>query len=343
MGAEVLGDVSGVDRRRREVAPGRRLLASLLWQDFGQVDFGLRRFRLRPGPARDVLERSAVAFLTGFNAAASWPVGDRLASEIDRLDPPLRGFAFEGAGMACGLLDILGWGGRRQHVRALLAGPGLRYPHLIHVGVGWSFAWLRRRPNGKPWATPDPLLRWLAWDGFGFHQGFFHSDRVVGRRRVERGLTAQQRAIRDQGLGRSLWFHECADPEGVALRIGEFPASRRADLWAGIGLAASYAGGVLPTELADLAALSGKYRADLAQGCAFACSARLTSGILPGHTRAAAATLADATPETAAGWADRALAALGPHRESALDYAGWRAGIRELWADHTAGQTGQLA
>src|SRR2546429_76531 len=90
------------------------------------------------------------------------------------------------------------------------------------------------RPGLRRSVTPDPLLRWLAWDGFGFHQGFFHADRVVGGRVLERGLTADQRAIRDQGLGRSLWFHECADPEGIVLRVNEFARDRRADLWAGV-------------------------------------------------------------------------------------------------------------
>lgn len=138
-------------------------LINLLWKNPGQADFGPRRFRL--GPARERLETSGRAFLTGFNAM--------LAREVDRIDDlpeELRGFAYEGAGMACANLDILTiTGGRR--LRDLLNGQGMRYPHLIHMGTGWAYARLHMRPM---WGirSVHPLLRWLAFDGFGFHQGF---------------------------------------------------------------------------------------------------------------------------------------------------------------------------
>ncbi len=298
------------------------------------MDFGLRRFRLRNGPAREVLEHSGQAFLEGFNAALARPVGDRLADAIDDVGLEFRGFAYEGAGMACGLLDLLGWTGGRN-VRALLAGPATHYPHLVHVGVGWAYARLRLRPDwGKP-LLRDPMLRWLAWDGFGFHQGFFHSDRVVGGQGVELGLTADQRSIRDQGLGRSLWFHECADPEGIALRIGEFQTRRRCDLWSGVGLAATYAGGAQLSELESLRTLSGEYQADLAQGCSFACEARRTSGVVPDHTELAAGVLAGASADLAGSWARQALTPPGLTAGTVQHYQQWRAGIRQQWSSHT--------
>lgn len=333
----MLGNVSSLDPRCRSTGLPRRLLAKALWQDFGQVDFGVRRFRLRGGPARGVLEHSAESFLTGFNAAVLWPADDRLTNAIDQLDVSFHGFAYEGAGMACGLLDLVGWAGGR-HVRGLLAGPALNYPHLVHVGVGWAFARMRLRPTQRVSVALDPMLRWLAWDGYGFHQGFFRTNRVVGAKSVERGLTTDQRAIRDQGLGRSLWFHECADPEGIALRIGEFTAERQGDLWSGIGLAASYAGGAQPSELWSLVDLAGDHRADLAQGCSFGCAARQVSGTVPSHTQSAAAILAGAAPEVAARWAAQSLAALGSTAHTSEHYQRWRAGIRGLWSDHEAGQ-----
>lgn len=308
-----------------------------LGQELDQVDFGRRRFRLRTGPARDTLERAGRAFLEGFNAAVAYPADDRLASEIERIDLPLRGFAYEGAGMACAVLDILTLSGGRS-TRALLRGPASDYPHLVHVGVGWAFARLRLRPGWGRAVVKDPLLRWLSWDGFGFHQGFFHTDRVIGGKAVERGLTEDQRAIRDQGLGRSLWFQECADPEAVALRIDDFPRNRRPDLWSGVGLAATYAGGVRADELESLALLAGEYRADLGQGCSFACEARRVSGVVPDHTRLAAPILAGVSADVAGSWANRAQNALGPANGTSAQYQQWRAGIRNLWADNMEGQ-----
>ncbi|MET9428709.1 DUF1702 family protein [Streptomyces sp. NPDC003036] len=309
--------------------PLRRVVIPLLRQDTAQVDFGVRRFRLRPGPARDILQAAGQAFLTGFHAALDARTLAGLAADVERLPPERRGFAYEGAGMACSVLDLL-IGARGRRFAALVSGPAARYPHLVHVGAGWAYARLGLRPrNGLPAAhSPE---QWLAWDGYGFHQGFFHPDRVIGRQQVERGLTADERAIRDQGLGRALWFHECADPEGIALRIAEFPPHRRGDLWSGAGLAATYAGGATPAELHRLGAAAGAHRADLAQGSAFACAAHHVSGLVPEHTRAAARVLTGTTVEEAAAWTDRSRAALGPAATGTGHYQLWRAGIRDLY------------
>ncbi|WP_143653664.1 DUF1702 family protein [Streptosporangium subroseum] len=300
-------------------------LVNLLWKNPGQADFGPRRFRL--GPARERLETSGRAFLTGFNAM--------LAREVDRIDDlpeELRGFAYEGAGMACANLDILTiTGGRR--LRDLLNGQGMRYPHLIHMGTGWAYARLHMRPM---WGirSVHPLLRWLAFDGFGFHQGFFLTDRTVGRQRTAGLMDRTQRAIFDQGLGRMLWFHECAGVDDVVLRIAEFPAGRRADLWSGVGLAATYVGGASAADLEwmALAATEDGFRAHLAQGSAFGCASRLISGIVPEHTVAAAPALCGVEVDEAGGWTDTALIALGHNAHSGDHYQAWRAGIRKAWA-----------
>ncbi|MDN3295967.1 DUF1702 family protein [Streptomyces ficellus] len=308
----------------------RRVVIPLLRQDTAQVDFGVRRFRLRPGPARGILQAAAQAFLCGFHAALRARALPELAAEVERLPAERRGFAYEGAGMACGLLDLL-TASRGRRFAALLAGPAARYPHLAQVGAGWAYARLGLRPrDGIPGASPPEC--WLAWDGYGFHQGFFHPDRVIGRQYVERGLNPDERAIRDQGLGRALWFHECADPDGIALRIAEFPAGRRADLWSGAGLAATYAGGATPHELRHLAALAGEHRPDLAQGAAFACKAHHIAGAVPAHTAEAAPVLTGTGVEQAADWTDRSLAALGPAATGTGHYQRWRAGIRAQYA-----------
>ena len=296
------------------------------------MDFGARRFRLRGGRSRQMLESSATAFLDGLNAVADTAGVDAAGDRIDELDPVLRGFGYEGAAMGCALLDLL-TASRGRRVTELLRGPASDYPHLVHVGVGWAYARLRLRPWWGATVT-DPLLRWLAWDGFGFHQGFFHANSTIGRQRLERGLSSERRAVRDQGLGRALWFHECADPDGAALRIGEFPVARRADLWSGVGLAATYAGGAEVGELARLAHLSDGHREHLAQGCAFGCAARLRAGIVPGHVHSAAKLLAGASVSEAASWTDGSLDDLPTGPAGAGRYELWRAGIRRRWSEH---------
>lgn len=291
------------------------------------ADFAVRGFAMHRPESRRLLERHARSFLHGFNTSVTAPsAGD--AREVlsgDDANAEDRGFAFEGAAMACALFDTLSVsGGRRLH--ELLDGAGTGYPHLIHVGAGWALARVRL-PGAFARLRLDPLLRWLALDGWGFSRGFF------GGRRMLRRVTTRSRAlspagqIRCQGLGRSLWFIESADPERIITTIGAAHSGRRAHLWSGIGLAAAYAGGATDAELGTLLHACGPYRAHLAQGAAFAAEARRRSGLIPVHTRSAVRTLAGVPAEEAADWTHRAAARLRGDG-SIGDYLAWRTGIR---------------
>jgi hypothetical protein len=123
-------------------------------------------------------------------------------------------------------------------------------------------------------------LRWLAFDGYGFHQGFFDWPRSIDACLVNRRLRGYALRAFDQGLGRSLWFVRGADVEAIAEAIGRFEVKRREDLWSGVGLAATYAGGLSTLELDHLVGISGKYRQQLAQGAVFAAEARFRAGIV---------------------------------------------------------------
>ncbi|GHE44242.1 hypothetical protein GCM10017673_52950 [Streptosporangium violaceochromogenes] len=314
-----------------ELRPARpRGPSRLLWQNPARVGFGPRRFRL--GPARSRLESAGQACVAGYNAVIAGRT-----ERIDDLHEEVRGFAYEGAGMACATLDVLtATGGRR--LRSLLSGQGMLYPHLIHLGTGRAYARLRMRPM---WGirSVHPLLRWLAFDGFGFHQAFFSADRTIGRQRTAGLLDRTRRAIFDQGVGRTLWLHECAGVDDVVRRVAEFPAGRRADLWSGVGLAAVYAGGASVPDLERLGAAAAEdgFRAHLVQGGAFACAFRLISGTVPAHTAAAAPAVCGAEVDEAGHWTDAALIALGHNAHSGDHYQAWRAGIRKTWARRNRG------
>ncbi len=300
----------------------------LLRQDPQSISLSSRGFTAGSEQTRQVLGEVTVSFLSGFNAALDSASIGALHDRLGGLPAGQRGFAYEGAGMGCAILDIV-TSSRGRRVAALLEGPGDGYVHLIHVGTGWAFAKLRLRPwRGLP--LIDPMLRWLAWDGWGFQRGFFHSHATVEGRRTEPRLGAA-RGIRDQGLGRSLWFHDCADVTVIAGRISRFDLARQADLWSGVGLAAGYAGGVGESGLTRLGELAGRLRAHVVQGVAFAAAARLRSGSLPAHTRLAADILAGVPAEVAADWTGAALAGLTG--EGASSYESWRARIRQRWHD----------
>jgi hypothetical protein len=310
-----------------------------LCRDERQVDFGIRRFRLATGPQREILETASRAFVTGFNAViVSGPAN--LAASLDELGEQQRGHALEGAGMAATVMDVLTLR-RGRRLRALLAGPGRGYPHLVFAGAGRAYASLRMRPSHLVRAMPTgrathPALRWLAWDGYGFHRGFFAADETIGAQRMPRRLTGEQQSLFDQGLGRALWFHECADPDGVALRIAEFEPVRRGSLWSGVGLAATYTGGADVADLGRLAALSGEHNAGLAHGSALACAARTHAGLIPAHTATAAHALTGALAEEASGWVASGLGRIGQSAAGPGGYQAWRQEICGLWATFRA-------
>jgi len=224
---------------------------------------------------RATLERIVEAFVLGYDQALAHDRLDRLAGRLADVEARWRGFAFEGAGMALWLLDSLslGRGGRWRRFQSEVAP---EHAYLLHVGAGWALARLRQdweeRTEGM-----DPLLRWLVLDGAGFHAGFFRPDRWHRDHERPR-LRAGAHAVFDQGLGRSLWFVHGAMAVRIVSAIEGFPRERREDLWSGVGLACTYAGGVGPGEAQHLFAASGSAAPHFAQGVAFAVAARARGG-----------------------------------------------------------------
>jgi hypothetical protein len=208
--------------------------------------------------------------------------------------------------MGLAMLDGLPFG-RSDNVRRFLQLPRAdTYRYLVYVGIGWAMARLPRFRWPKP-RTLDPVLVPLVLDGYGFHQAYFHTARYVDGQYQnpnfpwpggQHGSYANN-AI-DQGIGRAMWFIGGTDPERVTDLIDAFPASRRGDLYSGVGLAATYAGGVEEQELRALWRRVGDYRGNLAQGCAFAADARARAGIVPPHTALATQVLCRTTPADAA-------------------------------------------
>src|SRR5947199_74099 len=68
----------------------------------------------------------------------------------------------------------------------------------------------------------------------------------------------------DQGIGRALWFIHGAQALDVAAAVASFAEHRRPDLWSGVGLAATFAGGCDTAGLATLRRAAGGYHGELA-------------------------------------------------------------------------------
>jgi hypothetical protein len=314
-----------------------------LWGKYRRRLLGLSReetsyarcgFRGATEQLRTRLEQVGAVFLLGYHAALEQGDTETLALELNTVDLEWRGFAFEGAAMGLALLDFLTpW--RRTRIKNFLSGAGVAHAYMVHVGIGWVWA---RRPFGFRRAQKklDPLLNWLAFDGWGFHEGFFHWPKYIAGQPAPKKLSGYERRAFDQGLGRSFWFVNGGNIELIAQTISNFSADRQSDLWSGIGLAATYAGIVSETSLGELREKAGRFQPQLAQGAAFAAKARQRADNLTDYTNLAAKILCGLTAADAARLTDEALENL-PVNADEPAYEIWRRRIHNQFA-----QTRQL-
>jgi hypothetical protein len=284
----------------------RALRRRLLTPDVAETSLDRRGFHKKSPAAQERLETVGRTFLEGYAYAVEARTPADAEGPLDEVPDWSRGFAYEGAGMGLAMLDGLPFGRSDNVLRFLERPRGEAYRYLVYVGIGWAMARLPRFRWPKP-STLDPVLVPLVLDGYGFHQAYFRTARYIGQQYQnpnfpwpggEHGGYAN-RAI-DQGIGRAMWFIEGTDPERVANLIDTFPAERRGDLYSGVGLAATYAGGVDEQELRVVKDRAGDHRGNLAQGSAFAADARVRAGIVPPHSVLATQVLCGTTPQDAA-------------------------------------------
>ena len=307
-----------------------RLRCRIFLPDQSEVTFERRGWTAVEPTRQANLEKVGRKFLEGFEyGMADRQLAD-IESSLETVEPAFRGFAYEGCAMALAVRDGIRPSGRHW-VRDLLASRGANHVYMAYIGVGWAMARLPKL-RWRAIEPHDPLLRWLALDGYGFHQAYFRTQQYVWGQRQDRipGWEPHWYASRvaDQGMGRALWFVNGSDVQRVASTIEAFPQSRRGDLWSGASLASVYAGGADAGELSDMVRLAGPHRSYAAQGAAFAAKARLLAGLVTPGTELGVKVHCDMSVEEAAAVTDEAIDGLPSDEGDTPRFEIWRERIR---------------
>lgn len=282
----------------------RRARRRILTPSMSEAKLSTRGFHLKSPEARTILETIGESFLTGYGHAAEARLPADAVPSLEQIPIRYRGFAYEGASMGFAVRDGLPVGGS-SNVAEWLTGGGGTHIYMAYIGVGWAMARVPRFRWNSLHAA-DRLLRWLVLDGYGFHQAYFHTEKYVRGHFQDPKFPwpadgPHEYALRaiDQGVGRAIWFVCGTDAALVSQTIESFPAHRHADLYAGAGLAATYAGGADEDELRAFIDRAGPHRAQVAQGAAFAATTRVQTGLLVSHTVRATDVLCGVTPDAA--------------------------------------------
>jgi enediyne biosynthesis protein E3 len=291
-----------------------------------ETKFETRGFTASSDQQREYLESIGDTFVFGYHAALQIPEVNALASYMEEHVPnDMIGFAYEGAAMAIALTDFMKFK-RKGNFQAFIAGPGYNHSYMAHVGLGWAIA---RVPFLYKWAlkNADPLLKWLAVEGYGFHQCYFHTHKTLFLKKFPKQLKGYASRAFYQGVGRCLWFVHGSNPTPMKTTIEGFHKDYHSDLWSGLGLACAYAGGIDRVEVEHLIETAGPYNMDFAQGVAFAAKARVRANNLTAHTEMVAQCACHCSAEQAAEYTDLALKNLD-ESTSTPAYEIWRKRIK---------------
>lgn len=234
------------------------------------------------------LEAVQDTFQKGFDFASAEPAGHSLKQKLDTLNEQYLSIAYEGASMAIAL-QCLGRGGNLQPWFSFFNASALPHAIQYHIGLGWALA--QQQIELSPFLPKlSTVERFRALDGYGYYEAIFRTRRSVHGLQHPEGMDWADLSAYYQGLGRGIWYLNAGEIEIARAMIDKFPAQLRADLWRGIGIACSYAGGCDEAELEKISALSGVYSPNLAAGAVMVAICRDSAGFMFDDTNLACQT-----------------------------------------------------
>jgi hypothetical protein len=291
--------------------------------------FDVRGFN-HASPARARLEQVAMTVISYYNVAVEEGCGDNLVAHLGFVSDELCGFAHEGAGMGLYAIDAVAPFSRGNFDR-YIAGQGRSHLYVSFVGAGLAIAAIRLSYE-RAIRKYRHFSRVLIMDGYGFFHAYFRTNPTVRGLRLPSKVAANEtwRQHYDAGVGRALWFVEGGDPERLANTIAAFPPGRRPQLWAGVGLACTYAGGVSRQSIRRLLELGAGYEVMVGLGSLLACHARHRAGNPAAHNDLAAQTLTGLSAEQLHRIAEDELTRIDEYAETTDGQDTWSAWLGRI-------------
>jgi enediyne biosynthesis protein E3 len=244
---------------------------------------------------------------------------------LANLDPDLRFFGLEGAGTGVFARETRDPGAKGWMER-FLEQTSPDHAIAFYTGCGMRLA-MQGGDHTQVIQRFSSLDRWFVLNGLGFMRVLLDFGRYRQEREPLAGLNRSEQRIADRGVGRACWFRGYGDVAAVAEKAHAFSVDRRPDVWQGVGVASTFAGGVEPEALVRLLALAAPYQAELAVGAVMSAGTRFNLGAVTHHTQRAAEILAGTSPEQCAARLGEARRSVGQATSLEAFEAAWHAGL----------------
>ncbi len=242
-----------------------------------EANFSVRKFE-EGYEAQSRLEMVAKTVVNGYNTTVEHGLNDDLRAISQSISKELSGFFHEGIGMGLYALDLVSLKKKNLLVSYIIE-KDKKHEYMSYIGAGLTCG-VFNASYEKLMNKIDPMSGSLVLDGVGFYYAMFKTKKTIAKYYVPRKIKSNPFYLErfDNGLGRALWFYNSGEPENIQKTINTFPEKRRANIWSGIGLAATYAGGVSNEKIHELKRVSGVHQIMLAQGALLAAHTRHTAG-----------------------------------------------------------------
>ncbi|PWK23874.1 uncharacterized protein DUF1702 [Arcicella aurantiaca] len=254
----------------------RKLILGL---PLSEAEFKIRDFEVGL-PAQNRLELVAKTVVNAYNIALECGLSKNLSIAIAQVSNELVGFFHEGAAMGLFTLDLFSISNKNR-LYDFIEGEGRNHAYMSYIGAGIASA-IFRNNNFEYFTTKaNSEGESLFLNGIGFYNAYFKPQKTLKEMFIPRSFAGKKAYFLegyDNGIGRAVWFYNSGEPTKIAETLAAFPEERQGAVWAGVGLAATYAGGVSERKIHLLKELSGKYAHRLGEGSFLATHTRQLAG-----------------------------------------------------------------